>query len=204
MKPISFYNREPSKSCKGTPLSQVSYTSRPYLCQSPALADYRRKVFLRMIEYYEGVMLLTTNQVQDFDRTFQSKPHVAIHDPQLAFVSRRALWRASIVRGCDGFTLDWLSDQKLDHSAKVELNGRQIKNVVKTAHAIAKTSGPPLETVHTQSSLMYIRTFDGGSLSESDKDTDSGGRLSSAQSAGLEMPAKRPCAEEQIRSRRCT
>ena len=149
-----------------------------------------------MLEYYEGVMFLTTNRVQDFDRAFQSRIHMAVHYTQLPFASRRALWKAFVVRACDGVAPDWLSDQKLDQLAGVELNGRQIKNVVKTAHTIAKSSGSRLENVHIQSSLKYTKTFDDVSLSGSDKDTDSGDRLGSAQSTGIERPAKRSRAEE--------
>lgn len=36
-------------------------------------------VFLRALEYYRGVLFLTTNRVQTFDAAFTSRIHVALH-----------------------------------------------------------------------------------------------------------------------------
>jgi hypothetical protein len=39
-------------------------------------------VFLRKLEYYQGIMLLTTNRVRDFDDAIQSRIHLMIrYDP---------------------------------------------------------------------------------------------------------------------------
>jgi hypothetical protein len=35
-------------------------------------------VFLRKLEYYQGIMLLTTNRVRDFDDAIQSRIHLAL------------------------------------------------------------------------------------------------------------------------------
>ena len=36
-------------------------------------------MFLRLLEYYKGVMFLTTNRVSAFDAAFQSRIHLTIN-----------------------------------------------------------------------------------------------------------------------------
>jgi SpoVK/Ycf46/Vps4 family AAA+-type ATPase len=48
-------------------------------------------MFLRMLEYYRGIMFLTTNRVNDFDPAMQSRIHLAIKYPPLS-VSSVVMW----------------------------------------------------------------------------------------------------------------
>ena len=38
-----------------------------------------RLVFLRILEYYEGILILTSNRVGTFDEAFKSRTQVATH-----------------------------------------------------------------------------------------------------------------------------
>ena len=49
-------------------------------------------IFLRVLEYYEGIMFLTTNRVQTFDAAFQSRIHISIEYPELDAKSRKKVW----------------------------------------------------------------------------------------------------------------
>ena len=49
-------------------------------------------IFLRVLEYYEGIMFLTTNRVQTFDAAFQSRIHISIEYPELDAKSRKQVW----------------------------------------------------------------------------------------------------------------
>ncbi|KAJ7067648.1 P-loop containing nucleoside triphosphate hydrolase protein, partial [Mycena amicta] len=89
-------------------------------------------VFLRHVEYYRGILLLTTNRVQAFDEAFLSRIHVALHFSDLTESSRAQVWRAFIARG--GVTI---VEEDIALLAKREVNGRQIKNAVRTAHSLA-------------------------------------------------------------------
>src|SRR6186713_134787 len=40
-------------------------------------------VFLRVLEYYTGVLFLTTNRIGDFDEAFASRIHISLYYPQL-------------------------------------------------------------------------------------------------------------------------
>ncbi|KAF2130042.1 P-loop containing nucleoside triphosphate hydrolase protein [Dothidotthia symphoricarpi CBS 119687] len=91
-------------------------------------------IFLRVLEYYEGLLFLTTNRVDNIDAAFQSRIHISIAYPALTVESRRHIWENFIV-GLD-LQQDWRKED-LDELAMVMLNGRQIKNVLKSAALLA-------------------------------------------------------------------
>jgi SpoVK/Ycf46/Vps4 family AAA+-type ATPase len=45
-------------------------------------------VFLRTLEYYDGILILTSNRVGTFDEAFKSRIQVALHYPNLDRVAR--------------------------------------------------------------------------------------------------------------------
>ncbi|KAJ6566537.1 P-loop containing nucleoside triphosphate hydrolase protein [Mycena capillaripes] len=90
-------------------------------------------VFLRHVEYYRGILFLTTNRVQAFDEAFLSRIHVALHFGELSEASRAQVWRAFVKRA----NLSEISEEQIAQLAKREVNGRQIKNAVRTAHSLA-------------------------------------------------------------------
>lgn len=51
--------------------------------------DTHIMMFLRMLEYYRGIMFLTTNRVNDFDEAMQSRIHLAIRYPLLSKETRK-------------------------------------------------------------------------------------------------------------------
>jgi hypothetical protein len=91
-------------------------------------------IFLRTLEYYEGIMFMTTNRVDDIDAAFQSRIHVSIEYPDLTSASRRTIW-ANFLKGST--IQSSLTDKDISELAELKLNGRQIKNVLKTAQLLA-------------------------------------------------------------------
>ncbi|KAF9871900.1 hypothetical protein CkaCkLH20_10532 [Colletotrichum karsti] len=112
-------------------------------------------VFLRLLEYYQGVMFLTTNRASSFDPAFESRIHLTIHFPNLDFPSRLHIWKIFINpssgRSCS------VSEVELESLAKAELNGRQIKNVVKTARLLAARDKTPLSLDHIETVMRVKR-----------------------------------------------
>ncbi|KMU78442.1 hypothetical protein CISG_07446 [Coccidioides immitis RMSCC 3703] len=105
-------------------------------------------VFLRILEYYRGIMFLTTNRISSFDTAFKSRIHMSIKYYGLTPSSRRDLWmtfakKASSLSN-DSETLAWMDDQYLDMLGEKALNGREIKNLMQTAHAMAVSEGAPI------------------------------------------------------------
>ncbi|GFG19332.1 ATP-dependent zinc metalloprotease FtsH [Aspergillus udagawae] len=107
-------------------------------------------IFLRMLEYYEGILFLTTNRAGNIDPAFESRIHVSIVYPDLDINSRHHIWQQFLDRtaGTEKF-----SDEQLETLAGVSLNGRQIKNVFKTAHLLAWSQEKPLTYEHLQTVL---------------------------------------------------
>ena len=89
-------------------------------------------IFLRMLEYYEGILFLTTNRIKNIDDAFHSRIHISMQYPNLTAVSRRHIWNTFMSK------TSGLTDGELDALSQVELNGRQIKNVLKTAQMLAR------------------------------------------------------------------
>lgn len=92
-----------------------------------------------MLEYYKGILFLTTNRANTIDPAFRSRIHLFIAYPPLSADARRKLWVASITRAYRGQTPEWLSTQCLDHLVEQDINGRQIKNVVRVGYSLARS-----------------------------------------------------------------
>ncbi|CAG8970662.1 hypothetical protein HYALB_00003416 [Hymenoscyphus albidus] len=104
-------------------------------------------IFLRVLEYYEGFLFLTSNRVEDMDDAFESRIHLSLQYGDLSFESRRQIW-LTFVDGQD--QNENFTDEQIDSLAEIELNGRQIKNIVKTAQLLATSKGTPLGFEHVQ------------------------------------------------------
>ncbi|KAL4917348.1 hypothetical protein BDW62DRAFT_218165 [Aspergillus aurantiobrunneus] len=104
-------------------------------------------VFLRVLEYYSGVLILTTNRVGQFDEAATSRIHCALYYPP--FSKRRALevWQKNVDRiKRDNETSKVpveLNEKRIMKFADAQWeagsrwNGRQIKNAFQTAVALA-------------------------------------------------------------------
>jgi AAA+ superfamily predicted ATPase len=91
-----------------------------------------------MLEYYEGILFLTTNRVETMDVAFQSRIHIAIQYNPLSPAVRRQIWENFIKRidKREAKGKQELVDH-LDDMQEWELNGRQIRNILGIAESIA-------------------------------------------------------------------
>ncbi|KAI0147924.1 P-loop containing nucleoside triphosphate hydrolase protein [Hypoxylon sp. NC0597] len=90
-------------------------------------------IFLRMLEYYTGTLFLTTNRVESIDHAFQSRIDLFLPYNDLTKQARRHVWEGLLDRV--EHSLD-VTDEELDNLSEFHLNGREIKNVVKSAHIL--------------------------------------------------------------------
>lgn len=104
-------------------------------------------VFLRVLEYYEGILFLTTNRLTSFDLAFKSRIHLAMKYSALDEQRRRELWKIFIDRTAKDELHNW-PESILDELSKVNINGRQIKNTVRTANTLAKSKNASLGKEH--------------------------------------------------------
>ena len=109
-------------------------------------------IFLRILEYYEGILFLTTNRVDNIDAAFQSRIHISMQYNELSVSSRRHVWVNFLNASSNGKKHNF-SDEDLDKLADHAMNGREIKNVLKTAQLLASKKGKDLAYEHVQSVL---------------------------------------------------
>lgn len=95
-------------------------------------------MFLRMLEYYQGVMILTTNRVRVIDAAFLSRVHLAVQYNGHSQETRQKMWENFV----DDIPSDDVSGDVNSATFKelstLPLNGRQIKNCMRTAVALAR------------------------------------------------------------------
>lgn len=109
-------------------------------------------IFLRILEYYKGILFLTSNRVENIDAAFQSRIHVSMQYPELSASSRRHVWSNFLAASSKG-TKHAFSDEDLDRLAGYTMNGREIKNVLKTAQLLASRKGVQLGAEHVETVL---------------------------------------------------
>ncbi|OAA76288.1 ATPase, AAA family protein [Akanthomyces lecanii RCEF 1005] len=116
-------------------------------------------IFLRVLEYYAGIMFLATNRVQSFDEAFQSRIHLALKYHPLDAAGRADLWRLFLQRTAGYKESSWPA-VSVDEFAAMELNGRQIKNTARTANTLALAEGKTLSVEHVREVLRAVGEFD--------------------------------------------
>jgi len=87
-------------------------------------------IFLRLLEYHQGVLFLTTNRVKTFDKAFHSRISIALKYEDLNNNAREQVWKNFL-----DFT--GINDIDVDKLVKYDLNGRQIKNIIRLALSLS-------------------------------------------------------------------
>ena len=140
-----------------------------------------------MLEYYSGILILTTNRVGSFDEAIKSRVHLALYYPPLDSVQSLKVWKMNLdnLDECNkspDFTLRTRFDRKdIEEYAESHWrntpesgrwNGRQIKNAFQAATALAEwehfqhtggnpnPDGPLLNTTHFETVAKASAHFD--------------------------------------------
>ncbi|KAJ5026296.1 hypothetical protein J3E73DRAFT_213141 [Bipolaris maydis] len=120
-------------------------------------------VFLRILEYYQGILVLTSNRVGTFDEAFKSRIQLTLHYDKLSLAQRRKIWRNFIQRlknlGDNNVDFDDINDH-IDNLVTREMNGRQIRNVITTARQLAQYRGKNLCFSHLEHVMKIADKFD--------------------------------------------
>ncbi|KZZ95306.1 ATPase, AAA-type, core [Moelleriella libera RCEF 2490] len=115
-------------------------------------------IFLRELEYYRGILILTSNRHQDFDPAFGGRIHFFLEYPDLDVRARRAIWTTFLDTSCPAGQLDQtLTSDELDKLAELSLNGRQIKHVMKITHAVAAWNKAPITYQAVLTALKFLQ-----------------------------------------------
>ncbi|RYP89697.1 hypothetical protein DL770_004185 [Monosporascus sp. CRB-9-2] len=107
-------------------------------------------VFLRELEYYSGILFLTTNRVGVIDEAFKSRIHISLRYPRIQQRETRQIWE-NILKRIEGNNETSEVKIKFDRASLLEFaekhyrkneetettwNGRQIRNAFQTAIAL--------------------------------------------------------------------
>ncbi|KAF2996824.1 hypothetical protein E8E13_002643 [Curvularia kusanoi] len=119
-------------------------------------------VFLRVLEYYDGIMILTSNRIGTFDEAFKSRVQLSLHYPPLKQRNRLHIWGNFIALLEDSSDTAQLSDirQRLHSLASHKLNGRQIRNTMNTARQLAQFTKEPLGYRHLNQAIRNVLDFE--------------------------------------------
>ncbi|KAH0545429.1 hypothetical protein FGG08_000430 [Glutinoglossum americanum] len=139
-------------------------------------------VFLRELEYFQGILMLTTNRVQRFDRALRSRIHLALKFNELDKEARLKVWKSALS------TAEWVGGEaELKRLTRRVVNGRevslektdpcgpnramtvqpshnpllpQIKYCVRSATALAEQDNEPLAVSHFETVLDLAAEFE--------------------------------------------
>ncbi len=155
------------------------------------LEDYpdHSTAVLHHLEYFRGIIFLTTNFLSNIDGAFLSRCHIHLPYPPLSFQSRSTLWKNFLSRLQSPPSRSLRHDQALsgqpsrseiipvtvnlsadgpDLLAAWKLNGREIKNVVKTAHLWCCHSNSELTFASIEAAIGVTAPFAEKSATEGD------------------------------------
>lgn len=120
-------------------------------------------VFLRALEYYDGILILTSNRVGTFDEAFKSRIQLALHYKPLDETKRRQIWENFFIRlqGMDELQIDFDDiNRHLGDLAEYPMNGRQIRNAITTARQLAQFKHKTMTFPHLKHAIEVTGEFD--------------------------------------------
>jgi len=118
-------------------------------------------IFLRHLECYRGILFLATNRIKTIDEAFLSRIHISLRFKDLSTDAKRQVWSAFLAKlgvkvgGTDGR----ITEAQLTELAERDINGQQIKNVVRTASSFALGRNEELDYTHLSETLEVMNDF---------------------------------------------
>lgn len=117
-------------------------------------------VFLNALEYFSGIVFLTTNLLKTFDMAMKSRIHLALEYSPPANEIRWKIWSQSL----SAVPADEMRVEDVNEMVTAvvhrPLNGREISNAVNTARTLARFHKTKLQLKHIQTVLKVRDEFD--------------------------------------------
>lgn len=137
--------------------SLVAGTSRFLMCQ--LYLDTSVPVFLRHLEYFQGIVFLTSNRGRNFDPAIKSRIHLFLQfDPPTA-KTRETLWRLRLGK-VDPEECDFDMEEALKLVQDVDMNGREISNAVNTMRTLAREEKMKMSLEHFKTFIQVWDCFE--------------------------------------------
>lgn len=115
-------------------------------------------VFLRVLEYYRGVLFMTTNRGTLVDDAIISRLTARFIYQNPDYMSQMKLWK--VLAGQNGIKLVD-GDIKLIVDKYPKLSGRDIKNLLKLAYVVSLKNNSPVDLSLISSIAKFRQTSDG-------------------------------------------
>jgi len=123
-------------------------------------------IFLRLLEYHQGVLFLTTNRVKSFDKAFHSRISIALHYDDLDQDARAKIWDTFLQLAANTNSsltnrppIVLPSKEQISELAKHDLNGRNIKTIVRLAHVLSLSKNEPMTIAHINTIIGLTKEF---------------------------------------------
>ncbi|MDD4931458.1 MAG: Hint domain-containing homing endonuclease [Candidatus Colwellbacteria bacterium] len=92
--------------------------------------------FLTVLEYFNGILFMTTNRIAEFDPAVMSRIHMTLHFPPMKEISREKIWRAMVKES------ELVDKNTPDLGCAIvkykNLNGRQLRTIFNVASTLAR------------------------------------------------------------------
>ncbi|KAE9375264.1 P-loop containing nucleoside triphosphate hydrolase protein [Stipitochalara longipes BDJ] len=117
---------------------------------------------LRYLEYYQGILFLTTNRVGVFDEAFASRIHISMWYPGFDDIKRVKVWKSMIAklqRERKDIKVPYDLNkyiEKDDDLRRVEWNGREIRNAFQTVVALAEYQATEEKSTEIELKIDYL------------------------------------------------
>ncbi|OJD21369.1 hypothetical protein ACJ73_07293 [Blastomyces percursus] len=121
--------------------------------------DHSVTVFLRKLEYFEGVLFLTTNRVDEFDNAILSRIHYKLKYEDLGREFRRDVWRSFLSKSHTHQGSAQVSNDELHKLEGLDLSARDIKNLAMIAHALATVGQDRVSYTHLEQAAASNEEF---------------------------------------------
>lgn len=92
---------------------------------------------------------MTSNRGSAIDRAFQSRIHLTLRYPSLTAEAKAAIFR-HFIQGSNWASGNTVTSEQYQRLAALPINGREIKNLVKTAFLLASRSNAALSLEHVK------------------------------------------------------
>jgi SpoVK/Ycf46/Vps4 family AAA+-type ATPase len=111
-------------------------------------------IFLRVLEYYTGILFLTTNMIESMEPAIYSRMSLFVKYEEFSMENRKQLWVNCLNR--IGFQNP--SQEFWEHVLPKKFNGRIIRNIIQNAQVLAQSKGASVSEEHLLTAFDVMAT----------------------------------------------
>ncbi len=122
-------------------------------------------VLLRVLEYYDGILILTTNRIREFDIAVQSRVNLGVKYEDLDRDQKLEIFNNFInqiepenIKKKDKI-MDWSKEDEKAKEWVKGLNGRQVRNILFSAVSLARMDNDQLKLEHVKKMTKSVALF---------------------------------------------